>query len=62
MAQMLPILMFAALAMLLFSGYPVAFVLGGVGLAFSNRLEQMLRVTRAAARDDRDCHRIRNSS
>ena len=35
MAQMLPILMFAALAMLLFSGYPVAFVLGGVGLAFA---------------------------
>ncbi len=30
----LPLLMFAALALLLFSGYPVAFVLGGVGLAF----------------------------
>ena len=31
---LLPVLMFAALAMLLFSGYPVAFVLGGVGLGF----------------------------
>jgi len=30
----LPLLMFAALAVLLFSGYPVAFVLGGIGLAF----------------------------
>ena len=33
-AEILPILMFAALAVLLFSGYPVAFVLGGVGLGF----------------------------
>lgn len=30
----LPIFMFAALAILLFSGYPVAFVLGGVALSF----------------------------
>ncbi len=30
----LPLFMFAALGILLFSGYPVAFVLGGVGLAF----------------------------
>ena len=30
----LPLFMFAALAALLFSGYPVAFVLGGIGLAF----------------------------
>ncbi len=30
----LPIFMFVVLAMLLFSGYPVAFVLGGIGLAF----------------------------
>ncbi len=30
----LPILMFAVLAILLFSGFPVGFVLGGVGLAF----------------------------
>jgi tripartite ATP-independent transporter DctM subunit len=30
----LPLFMFAALGMLLFSGYPVAFVLGGIGLAF----------------------------
>jgi tripartite ATP-independent transporter DctM subunit len=30
----LPILMFLTLALLLFSGYPVAFVLGGVGLGF----------------------------
>ncbi len=30
----LPLLMFAALAVLLFSGYPVAFVLGGVGFGF----------------------------
>jgi tripartite ATP-independent transporter DctM subunit len=30
----LPLFMFAALGILLFSGYPVAFVLGGVGLGF----------------------------
>ncbi len=30
----LPALMFLALALLLFSGYPVAFVLGGIGLSF----------------------------
>jgi tripartite ATP-independent transporter DctM subunit len=30
----LPLFMFAALGMLLFCGYPVAFVLGGIGLAF----------------------------
>ena len=34
LAEILPLLMFAALAVLLFSGYPVAFVLGGIGLAF----------------------------
>ena len=33
-ADALPILMFVALAILLFSGYPVAFILGGIGLAF----------------------------
>ena len=33
--EALPLLMFAALAMLLFSGYPVAFVLGGIGLGFA---------------------------
>ncbi len=33
-AEALPLLMFAALALLLFSGYPVAFVLGGIGLGF----------------------------
>ena len=32
--ESLPLLMFAALALLLFSGYPVAFVLGGIGLGF----------------------------
>ncbi len=32
--ELLPVLMFLALAILLFSGYPVAFVLGGVGLFF----------------------------
>jgi len=32
--DVLPLLMFAALAALLFCGFPVAFVLGGVGLAF----------------------------
>lgn len=32
--DMLPVLMFAALVPLLFSGFPVAFVLGGLGLAF----------------------------
>ncbi len=31
----LPFLMFLALAIFLFSGYPVAFVLGGIGLAFA---------------------------
>mgnify|MGYP003314941490 CR=1 FL=1 len=31
---LLPVLMFLALALLLFSGFPVAFVLGGVGLSF----------------------------
>lgn len=31
----LPLWMFVALGLLLFSGYPVAFVLGGVGLAFA---------------------------
>lgn len=33
-ADNLPLFMFAALAILLFSGYPVALVLGGIGLAF----------------------------
>ncbi len=33
--EALPLLMFAALALLLFSGYPVAFVLGGVGMGFA---------------------------
>lgn len=33
-ANSLPILMFLVLAILLFSGYPVAFILGGIGLAF----------------------------
>ena len=33
-AELLPVLMFGALAVLLFSGYPVAFVLGGIGLGF----------------------------
>jgi TRAP-type mannitol/chloroaromatic compound transport system permease large subunit len=32
--ELLPMFMFAALAVLLFTGYPVAFILGGVGLAF----------------------------
>ena len=32
--EYLPILMFLMLAILLFSGYPVAFVLGGVALTF----------------------------
>ncbi len=32
--EYLPLFMFAALGILLFSGYPVAFVLGGVGLIF----------------------------
>jgi len=32
--ELLPVLMFVALAVLLFSGFPVAFVLGGVGLGF----------------------------
>jgi len=33
--QILPLLMFVALAVLLFSGFPVAFILGGVGIAFA---------------------------
>ncbi len=32
--DLLPLVMFASVALLLFSGYPVAFVLGGVALAF----------------------------
>ncbi|MCA1284061.1 TRAP transporter large permease [Salipiger bermudensis] len=32
--EFLPLFMFATMAMLLFSGFPVAFVLGGVGVAF----------------------------
>lgn len=32
--ELLPLLMFPALAICLFSGYPVAFVLGGIGLFF----------------------------
>jgi len=32
--ELLPLFMFAALALLLFTGFPVAFVLGGIGLAF----------------------------
>ena len=33
--ELLPIFMFAALGVLLFSGYPVAFILGGIGLGFA---------------------------
>ena len=33
--DLLPVLMFGALGILLFSGYPVAFVLGGVALGFA---------------------------
>lgn len=33
-ADYLPVLMFVALACLLFTGYPVAWILGGVGIAF----------------------------
>ena len=35
--DLLPVLMFAALGLLLFSGYPVAFVLGGVAGALLMR-------------------------
>jgi len=35
LAEALPLLMFAALAIFLFSGFPVAFVLGGIGLTFA---------------------------
>ncbi|MEM7301639.1 MAG: TRAP transporter large permease subunit [Pseudomonadota bacterium] len=35
LAPYLPFLMFASLAVLLFSGFPVAFILGGVGLSFA---------------------------
>ncbi len=34
LVELLPVFMFLALAILLFSGFPVAFVLGGVGLSF----------------------------
>ena len=34
MIDLLPLLMFPVLALFLFTGYPVAFVLGGVGLLF----------------------------
>ena len=34
LVELLPVLMFACLALLLFSGFPVAWILGGVGLAF----------------------------
>ncbi len=33
--ELLPVFMFAALGILLFTGFPVAFILGGVGLAFA---------------------------
>ena len=32
--DLLPLVMFSSLAVLLFSGYPVAWVLGGLGVAF----------------------------
>ncbi|KPA20675.1 Sialic acid TRAP transporter permease protein SiaT [Shimia sp. SK013] len=35
MVEFLPLFMFAALGILLFSGFPVAFILGGVGLGFA---------------------------
>ncbi|MDJ0614387.1 MAG: TRAP transporter large permease subunit [Rhizobiaceae bacterium] len=34
-AEILPLLMFLALAVFLFSGFPVAFILGGIGLSFA---------------------------
>ena len=34
LVELLPLFMFIVLAILLFSGFPVAWVLGGVGLAF----------------------------
>jgi tripartite ATP-independent transporter DctM subunit len=33
--ELLPVFMFVALGLLLFSGYPVAFILGGIGLGFA---------------------------
>ncbi len=33
--ELLPVLMFVALGLLLFTGFPVAFILGGIGLAFA---------------------------
>ncbi len=35
LVELLPVFMFVALGVLLFSGYPVAFVLGGLGLGFA---------------------------
>ena len=35
LGEAMPLLMFAGLAIFLFSGYPVAFVLGGIGLIFA---------------------------
>ncbi len=34
--EYLPLMMFAAMALLLFTGYPVAFVMGGVGVGFAS--------------------------
>ena len=34
LVYLMPALMFVALALLLFSGFPVAWVLGGVGIGF----------------------------
>ena len=46
----LPLFMFAALGILLFSGYPVAFVLGGVGLAEDVEHPHRRRRRQSAAR------------
>ena len=33
--ELLPVFMFLALGLLLFTGFPVAFILGGIGLGFA---------------------------
>ena len=38
--ELLPVFMFLALAAFLFTGFPVAFVLGGVGFAFARPAER----------------------
>ena len=42
LVYLMPALMFVALALLLFSGFPVAWVLGGVGIGFAGARVKIL--------------------